>query len=55
MILIIILSLIALTVATFALTAVVIGGSAFMVVFADVIVCAAILIWIIRKLIDRRH
>lgn len=55
MILIIILSLIALAVATFALTAVVIGGSAFIVVFADVIVCAAILIWIIRKLISRRN
>ena len=55
MILLVILSLIALCVAAFALFAVVVGGAAFIVVFADVIVCAAILIWIIRKLINKRH
>ena len=55
MILIIILALIALAVTAFALTAVVVGGSAFVVVFADVTVCAAILIWIIRKLINKRQ
>ena len=55
MILITILTLIALLVCAFAVTAIVVGGSAFVVVFADVIVCAAILIWIIRKLINRRH
>ena len=55
MILIIILTLIALLVCAFVVTAVVVGGSAFVVVFADAIVCAAILIWIIRKLINRRR
>ena len=54
MILITILALITLAVTAFALTAVVVGGSAFVVVFADVIVCAAILIWIIHKLINKR-
>ena len=55
MVLIVILSLIAFLVCAFALTAVIVGGSAFIVVFADVIVCGAILIWIIRKLINKRH
>lgn len=54
MILITILTLIALCITAFVLTTVAIGGSAFIVVFADVIVCAAILIWIIRKLINKR-
>ena len=54
MILITILTLITLAVCAFILTSVVIGGTAFIVVFADVIVCAAILIWIIRKLINKR-
>ena len=54
MILLIILTMIAIALAAFVLVSIVVGGTAFIVVFADVIVCVAILIWIIRKLIQRR-
>ena len=53
MILITILALIALLVTAFVVVAISIGGAAFTVVFADVIVCVVILIWIIRKLVTR--
>lgn len=53
MILISILAFIAILLITFAVAAVVIGGSAFIVIFADVFVCAAIIIWIVYKLIRR--
>lgn len=34
--------------------AVSIGGAAFVIIFGDVIVCIAIMMWIIKKLIKRK-
>lgn len=55
MILAIILALIAIALIVLVLSTVVVGGAAFIVVFGDVIVCIAILIWIIRKLTKKRY
>ena len=54
MVLITILALIAFVLIALAVAAIVIGGSAFIVIFADVFVCAAIIGWIIYKLIKKR-
>lgn len=53
MILITILAFIILLLIAFVVTTIVVGGSAFIVIFADVIVCVAILGWIVYKLIHR--
>lgn len=53
MILITILAIIAVLVTIFGIAALSIGGAAFVVIFSDVIVCAVILIWIIRKMIKK--
>lgn len=53
MILITILALIMTLLIIIGLSAVVIGGTGFIIIFADVFVCAAIIGWIIYKLIRR--
>lgn len=53
----IILTLLAITLVIlliFAATLITVGGAAFIIVFADVIVCAFIIAWIIKHLINRR-
>ena len=54
MFLFLILALILLVLVLFIVFAVTIGGSIFIIIFSDVIVCAFIIGWIIKKLIDRR-
>jgi hypothetical protein len=51
MILIAILACIAFLLIAIAVTALIIGGAGFIVIFSDVIVCAAIIGWVIYKLI----
>lgn len=55
MILFLILVLTLLFIIGFTIIAVSLGGSVFIVIFSDVIVCAFIIIWIIRKLIEKRR
>ena len=50
MLLIILLAIIALILVTIVLAGIGIGGAAFIVVFADVIVCVVFIIWLIKKL-----
>lgn len=38
-----------------AVIAVALGGSVFIIIFGDVIVCAFIIGWIMKKLINKRH
>lgn len=52
-ILFMILMIILLIMGAFAVLAIGIGGAAFGIIFADVIVCIAIIIWIMRKLLKR--
>lgn len=54
MILIAILACIAFLLIAIAVTALVIGGAGFIVIFSDVIVCAAIIGWVIYKLIKSK-
>ena len=43
----------ALLLAVFTVFAIAIGGSVFIVVFGDVIVCIFLIVWIIKKLIKK--
>ncbi|MBR5862207.1 MAG: hypothetical protein IKZ08_02660 [Bacteroidales bacterium] len=54
MVLITILALIACALIALVVGGVVIGGSAFIVFFADIIVCVAIIVWIIRIIAKKR-
>lgn len=55
MILFTILALILLILTVITVVAISIGGSLVIVLFGDVIVCAAIIIWIMKKLITRKR
>lgn len=53
----ILLTILAIVLALTLITAVIIlgvGGGAFIIVFADLIVCALVIIWIIKHLIKRK-
>ena len=54
MILFTILALILIILAIITIVAVSIGGSIVIVLFGDVFVCAAIIIWIMKKLISKK-
>lgn len=54
MILITILALILILLVALVIMAIAVGGSTFIVLFGDVIVCAAIIGWIIYKLAQKR-
>ena len=54
MILFTILEITLITLMVFTVITIAVGGAAFIVVFADVIVCIAIIIWIIRTLKNRK-
>lgn len=53
MILFTILALTLLTLIIFTVIAVSLGGSVFIIIFGDVIVCAAIIVWIINRLVTK--
>lgn len=55
MILILLLIIIALILITVTIIAVSVGGSIFILIFSDVIVCVAFIIWLIVKLINKRR
>lgn len=54
MLLLLILGIIALFLVGFVILTVSAGGAIFIVVFADVIVCILVIIWLIKKLIGRK-
>lgn len=54
MILFTILALVALFLIIFTVVAVSIGGAAFIIIFGDIIVCIAIIVWIIKKIMKRK-
>lgn len=54
MILFTILLLIAVFLIIFTVGTIAIGGTAFVIIFGDVIVCIALIVWIIRKLTKRK-
>ena len=54
MILFITLLIMALLLAVFTVFAIAIGGSVFIVVFSDVIVCIFLIVWIIKKLFKKK-
>lgn len=54
MILFTILLIITLILVTLTVLAVALGGSAFVIIFGDVIVCIVLIVWIMKKLIKRR-
>lgn len=54
MILFITLAIIAILLLVFTVFAVAVGGAVFIVIFADVIVCAAIIIWIVMRLVKKK-
>ena len=54
MILFITLLIMALLLAVFTVFAIAIGGSVFIVVFGDVIVCVFIILWIMKRLFRKR-
>lgn len=54
MILFTILALTLLTLIVFTVIAVSLGGSVFIIIFGDVIVCAAIIVWIIKRLVTKK-
>lgn len=54
MILFMLLALIALVLITVVVTAIGIGGSAFIIIFGDVIVCIAIIIWLISRFFKKK-
>lgn len=54
MILFITLLIMALLLAVFTVFAIAIGGSVFIVVFGDVIVCIFLIVWIIKKLFKKK-
>ena len=53
MILFTILALILIILTVFVIAAVSVGGAAFIIIFADVIVCAIFIIWIIKRIATR--
>lgn len=55
MILATILAIVAVILIVFAVLVITIGGSAFIIVFADVLVCAAIIVWIIKAILKRKR
>lgn len=55
MILFITLLIMALLLAVFTVFAIAIGGSVFIVVFGDVIVCIFLIVWIIKKLFKKKQ
>ena len=54
MILFITLLIMALLLAVFTVFAIAIGGSVFIVVFGDVIVCIFLIVWIVKKLFKKK-
>ena len=54
MILITILALIAIMATAVVLVTVAAGGAAFLIIFADVIVCVFLIVWLIRKICKRK-
>ena len=54
MILFMTLLIMALLLAVFTVFAIAIGGSVFVVVFGDVIVCIFLIVWIIKKLFKKK-
>lgn len=54
MFLILLLAMIALILIAVTIIAVSVGGSVFILIFADVIVCVGFIIWLIVKLINRK-
>lgn len=38
----------------FTVISIAVGGAAFIIVFADVIVCVCIMVWIVKRLIGRK-
>lgn len=54
MILFTILLIIALILVTITTLAIAVGGSAFVIIFGDVIVCIVLIAWIMKKLIKRK-
>ena len=54
MILFMTLLIMALLLAVFTVFAIAIGGSVFIVVFGDVIVCRFLIVWIIKKLFKKK-
>lgn len=54
MILFTVLLLIALFLIIFTVGTIAIGGATFVIIFGDVIVCIALIIWIIKKLTKRK-
>lgn len=55
MFLILLLAMIALILIAVTIIAVSVGGSVFMLIFSDVIVCIGFIIWLIVKLINRKR
>lgn len=54
MILITLLAIILAVLITFAVLLIGVGGSAFIIIFADVIVCALVIGWIIKRLVWKK-
>lgn len=54
MILFTILALVALFLIIFTVVAVSIGGAVFVIIFGDIIVCIAIIVWIIKKILKKK-
>ena len=55
MILFIILMIVLILLVVFALAVIGVGGTVFIIVFADVIVCIFIIVWVMKRLIGRRR
>lgn len=54
MILTIILLLMAVALTMFAVIIISVGGTAFIIIFADIIVCALFIFWILKRLFKRK-
>ena len=54
MILFTLLAMILIILIAFILVVVSIGGASFIVIFGDVIVCIAIIMWMIKKIVNRK-
>lgn len=54
MILFTILTIIAIALLMFTVLTIAVGGMAFIVVFADVIVCVCIIVWLLKRLTGRK-
>lgn len=55
MILAILLTIIMLVLLVISVAAIVAGGAGFIIIFGDVIVCAFIIAWIVKKLVNRKR